>query len=58
MTYPHLEHGEPGEPCHSRMISFPRQGEVRRTTMTETIFREEWPGLVAVMLTLLGLLFV
>jgi len=26
--------------------------------MTETIFREEWPGLVAVMLTLLGLLFV
>ena len=25
---------------------------------TETIFRDEWPGLIAVMLTLLGLLFV
>jgi len=26
--------------------------------MTETIFRDEWPGLIAVVLTLLGLLFV
>jgi len=26
--------------------------------MTETILKEEWPGFIAVMLTLLGLLFV
>jgi hypothetical protein len=40
------------------MIVFPPMDEDREEAMSETIFRDEWPGLIAVMLTLLALLFV